>query len=322
MRRFALALAALLAACAPHEPLPAVQAELATFDAALADIEESVNRLKKRFADGDTDFRGRSAIQDLDDWVFTAATRAQLAELRTQAVKSDGVPGARELLERALRLAREEQARSAAIGAYWTRHLPVPYWHRYWDGLYQANGVEREAPDSLLLSLEKTIVESLNKGDFAAAGRDADVFVPVFFESLDRASSRILKVRDPVLVFKPRSTPCPPGAAPDRGRRHPKLSRAESLERYYPQDALERGEAGSVVLRARVDRQGCGRAVTVVVRSGVESLDQAALQWFESAQFSPAWLDGDTIDAELTFKMKFVIQDRSQGPESAGRAVS
>jgi TonB family protein len=66
-----------------------------------------------------------------------------------------------------------------------------------------------------------------------------------------------------------------------------------------------------VILRARVDEKGCGTAVAVVVHSGVEAFDAAALQWFETAQFSPKWVAGKPAAGELTFNLKFILEDRS-----------
>jgi TonB family protein len=181
--------------------------------------------------------------------------------------------------------------------------------------MYKANGLPPAEPDSMLLKLEDSMTASLERGDFAAAGRDAEMLLPVFYESSSRASSRILKERQPVLIFKPRKSACVPGARPAGEQRRPKLYRAESLEGFYPPEALERGEAGDVVMRAKVDARGCATAVAIAVHSGVEALDTAALSWFETAQFAPASDNGRAQDGEFLFKVKFVIQDRTQRPQ-------
>jgi TonB family protein len=311
MRRHILlgAFVLLLAGCGPREPLPGIAKELELFDADLRATQEGVATQKTRLAAVGKDFRGRTPQQDLDDWVLAESTRRQIEQLRAEAAAADNVPDAVGVLYRARDLVDRDEKRAQKIEEYWTATLPAPFWRRYWDGVYEANGVPPEQPDSMLESLAKDLQKELDAGDFSAATRTAPLLIPVLHEALDRAAARILKLR-PADAFVPRKSACLPGAPPDRTRRHPRLSRAESLERFYPAGALERGEAGTVVLRARVDRKGCATAVSIAVRSGVPALDEAALLWFESAQFAPAWADGKTIDDELTFKMKFVINEK------------
>lgn len=312
MRQFLLgALVLLLAGCGSREPSPGVAKELELFDADLKAAQDGVAVQKKRLAEGNKDFRGRTVHQDLDEWVLAESTRGQIAKLRDDAARADSVPDAVGVLYRARELVNRDRTRSQKIEEYWSTTLPAPFWRRYWDGVFQANGVPPEEPDSMLASLAKDLQKSLDAGDFETATHDAPMLIPVLHESLDRAAARILKVKPPVDVYSPRKTACLPGAPPDRNRRHPKLNRAESLESYYPSSALERGEAGTVVLRTKVDRKGCATDVAIVVKSGVPALDEAALKWFESAQFAPAWMDGKTIDDALTFKMKFVINDKA-----------
>jgi TonB family protein len=299
----------LLAGCGPRAPSPGVAKELELFDADLRAAQESVASQKERLDAVGKDFRGRTPQQDLDDWVLTEDARGQIAQLRAEAAEAASVPDAVGVLYRARDLVERDGKRAQKIEEYWTTTLPAPFWRRYWDAVYAANGVPPEQPDSMLQALAQDLQKELDAGDFNAATRSAPLLIPVLREALDRAAARILKLR-PADAFVPRKSACLPGAPPDRTRRHPRLSRAESLESFYPAGALERGEAGTVVLRARVDRKGCATAVSIAVRSGVPALDEAALQWFESAQFAPAWADGKTIDDELTFKMKFVINEK------------
>jgi len=63
-----------------------------------------------------------------------------------------------------------------------------------------------------------------------------------------------------------------------------------------------------VVLAIRVDAGGCARAVAVLVSTGSERLDTAALSWIEeAAEFSPATTNGKTIESvkelAVTFKL-------------------
>jgi TonB family protein len=70
---------------------------------------------------------------------------------------------------------------------------------------------------------------------------------------------------------------------------------------------------GSLVLRAKVDPAGCAKEFAIVVRSAVPTLDAAALEWFETARYSPATRAGRAVDAEHTFKVKFVLNEAPAG---------
>ena len=59
----------------------------------------------------------------------------------------------------------------------------------------------------------------------------------------------------------------------------------------------------------RVDRTGCATAAAVVGSSGLDSLDQAALQFFETLTFLPAERGGQRIDSETPLKIAFALAD-------------
>ena len=303
------ALAVLLAGCAPKPPRPDVAEQLARYDAEIARAQEDVRKFSDTLPADTKDFRGRTPRDDLDRWVLPQKTRDEMAKLRELAAAADSVAEATIQLDKARALVGADLRRGVDIANYWSHHLPAPYWRRYWEALFKSNGVDAEEPDPLLVSIEKTVAAALEKGEFVQAGNDADILAAALEESLNRASGRVYKVRQPMVDFSPRQTPCVRGAPPDPNRRTPKLAQAESVETFYPAEAIKRGETGSVFLQTRVDGKGCAREVAIRVRSGVDSLDAAALQWFESAQFSPASADGRAIDADLTFKVRFVLQD-------------
>lgn len=312
MRHSLLALLALtifLAACGRREPDPAVAAEVAAFDAELASMRSDLNQVYAKASAGERDFRGRTFQEDVTQWVFDSKTREQIETIQQRAMEARGVEEAKAILQQARDLSHAEALEAAAISGYWNQHLPAPYWRRYWASVFEANALPQEEPDSLLVSIEERMKTALDKGDFKQAGSVADELTDVLTESLNQASSRILKARGSTAHFAPRKTGCVRGAAPDPARRTPKIMQAESIETFYPAEAISRGETGAVVLRTRVDRAGCGRQVAVVVHSGVASLDAAALSWFESAQFAPAMSGGQIVEAELTFKVKFELRN-------------
>jgi TonB family protein len=141
---------------------------------------------------------------------------------------------------------------------------------------------------------------SLEAGDFAAASAAASELVPVFIAAMDREAAQILRdAGNP--EFIPRRSPCPRGVASDAGQGKPKVVDSRPINDFYPPSAIARGETGSLVLRARVDAEGCAKEFAIVVRSAVPSLDAAALEWIETARYSPATRGGKAVDAVQSF---------------------
>jgi TonB family protein len=310
LRRAFVLLMLMVAGCSREPPPdPAIAVEVRNFDLAEYHLEQGVRQLSATASDDERDFRGVTIAQDLDQWVLTRNTRDEIHGLREQARQSRSLADARQALARAASLQSDDTKRAAAISSYWRGHLPAPYWRRYWQALFEANGVSVDAPDSLLVSIEGRMKASLAKGDFDAAGNQADELVSVFAESRDRAAERIRHASGATPAYRARKTPCEKPASRERGDNRARLIHGEAVESFYPADALRRGEEGSVVLQARIDRYGCATDVAILVHSGVRSLDEAALSWFESARFSPATRNSVPIESELAWKIRFVLKE-------------
>jgi TonB family protein len=304
----------LFAACSREPVNPEVEAAVHSFDERLASLDQWREKLGgPRAANADRDFRGRTIQDDLDQWVLSAATRRDIQALRKQALEAHYLADAQQLLTQANRRADDDVARAKFIWEYWNANLPVPYWRRYWRALFAANGVPEETPDSMLVAIEGRMAKSLDAGDFKNAARAADELDPVFSEALNRAADRIFKQVDKRTDFAPRKTPCARGKVRPGGARAT-LVHGEAIEAFYPEDALKRGERGTVVMRAQINAAGCGTGALVQVHSGVPALDAAALSWFETASFTPASERGVAIESILNWKMRFEL--RAAPPEA------
>lgn len=302
----------LLAACTRHVANPEVDAAVTAFDQEFAQIEQWRTTLGGAIAGkpgtAEKDFRGRTIHDDVERWILPADTRREIKDLRDRAAAAGYLADARQLLEQASRRAQEDAARGKQIWTYWNAHLPAPYWRRYWHDLYASNGIADETPDSMLVSVESRITRSLERGDFEGAGKDADELNAVFGEAMSRATNRIFKAREAPAALAPRRTPCAQERASPQGEK-PRLVRGDSVEAFYPQDAIRRGESGSVVLRALIDSTGCAKSVAIQVHSGVPALDSAALGWFETANFAPGSAHGKPIDSILVWKVRFELRE-------------
>jgi TonB family protein len=203
----------------------------------------------------------------------------------------------------------DEAKRFTAINAYWTSALPAPYWRKYWNDFYTANQEPVASPDPLLLSIEARMRAALERDDFQRAADESQMLPPVLGEALNRAAGNLIESHVDKATFVARRTPCLPGASPNRASGKPRLLPTAELESFYPPRSKRFGVHGTVVLRVKVDRAGCGKQVAIVVGSGVPELDEAALDWFETAQFSAAWQAGGTVQSKMMFKIRFKIEE-------------
>jgi len=310
MRRSIALLALLVAACSKEPPNPAIVVDVRVFDQQMVTLKQSATVASQRAA-STKDFRGRTAVDDFKQWVLPKKTLDAIDDLRAKALEQKYPNDARQLLKQAGDLANGDINRIKDIDGYWSGSLPAPYWRNYWNALFEANHVSVDAPDPALVAIETRMRSALDGGDFAAAAKAAQQLADVLPASMDLAVGRIMKAQKSDPVSTPRKTPCPAGKVPPAGDR-PKIDRAESLEAYYPPDAVKRGEQGTTVLRVGIDPNGCAHDVAIAVHSGVPALDDAALKWFEGAQFSPGSARGVPVESTLAFKVKFVLQDTVQ----------
>jgi TonB family protein len=310
--RLALCACLLLTACSRPPANPAVDAAVAAFDQQFVQLEQWRARLPGAGAPSDAgaarDFRGLTIDDDVKRWILSASTRAEIKDLRARAAAASYPVDAQQLLAQALRRARDDTARGTLIWSYWNANPPAPYWRRYWHDLYAANGVTEENPDSMLVSIEGRMKHSLDSGDFATAVKAAEELNAVFGEATNRAADRIYHAHEMRMGFMPRRTSCPRESIRPSGEKA-RLVRGDSVDSFYPAEAIRRGERGTVVLRAQVNAAGCATSIMVQVHSGVPSLDDAALKWFETASFTPASSHGTPIDSTLVWKVRFELHE-------------
>jgi TonB family protein len=298
------ALCMVLAGCSPGRPDARTAAELEDFDASFARLENGVREKLAAHPGVERDFRERTFRGDMAQWVLATNTRQTIAELRNGAASGNRMQ-AIERLGLARHMLRREFERSQGIVDYWVKWPAAPHWRRHWKLTFEANQVPVPPPDAELLAIESRMSAALEQGEFGLAAHQARAIQKELDEALYRAAGLINKSMRPVPVFAARRTPCMPGGPPDPARSGAAIVRGDDVAPYYPSDAKRRGEQGTLVLRVRVDEKGCGTQVAVLVRSGFESIDAAALKWFETAKFSPGNRAGRPIVSDLDFKIHF-----------------
>lgn len=298
----------LVAACARNEPLPEAIKAIAALDADVAKAQKAIAEASAKASKDEADFRDRTFASDVEQWVLTPKTLAELDSIKARARGAKSTAEVDAAMALARQRVNEDLERVKAIVGYWVYARPAPFWRAHWNQLHVANGVPVPAADPLLVTTEARMKTALDAGDFIAAAEIGKELVPVLTAALDRETSTIMRqARKPEFVA--RKTPCPRGVASEAGQRKPQLVDSRPVNEFYPPSAIARSETGTLVLRARVDAEGCAKEFAIVVRSAVPLLDAAALEWFETARYSPATRAGKPIAAEHTFKVKFVLND-------------
>ncbi|MEN0106271.1 MAG: TonB family protein [Pseudomonas sp.] len=75
----------------------------------------------------------------------------------------------------------------------------------------------------------------------------------------------------------------------------------------YPKVAQRRKQQGVVLVEVRLDERGQQRALQIVRSSGVESLDEAALEAVADWRFRPETLDGRAVPSRVQIPIEFAL---------------
>jgi protein TonB len=76
---------------------------------------------------------------------------------------------------------------------------------------------------------------------------------------------------------------------------------------HYPNLAKRRNQQGVVLVEVRLDERGQQRALQIVRSSGVESLDEAALEAVADWHFRPETLDGRAVPSRVQIPIEFAL---------------
>jgi TonB family protein len=306
LRRSAVLLALLCAACTRDSGESAFANQLAQFDANFQSAEASLRNADDIAYARTADMRGRTMVDDLERWVLAPATVDAIRRSRDQAARRRSmVP-----LEEALKLLNLEVSRRNAIQNYW-RAFPAPFWREHWRRFWEANALAPRVPPGGLLDAERRLVAYLDAGEFrSAAGDAAPRLVTELRAALREAIPVVKTMRErQKLDFFERGSPCGAVVAPDPGRAVPRFTGGPPVEDFYPKDSANRGDEGAVVLRLKISDKGCVRSGAILVHSGFHELDAAALQWMETAEYSPGFENGRSVAGLTSIKVLFKLED-------------
>jgi serine protease Do len=253
------------------------------------------------------DIRGRTLSRDFDDYLFAMARSVE--ESGTIADGANGSSaGARAITP--ADYYGEWTRRSEALQTYWYQVPFLEHNREVWPAFLAHNRLPPATPHSQkVLDAESLLKSELSQHPPEPAwGQRARELTDAYIAERRQLATTIK--RDPDLSFRSRRTDCPKAAEQSSGKDKPFIEPPRrSLEEYYPTTDRRLGIEGSVVLVIRIDSSGCATAAAVVGSSGVDALDQAALEFYESLSFRPAERSGQRIDSETPLAIAFALSD-------------
>jgi TonB family protein len=279
-----------------------VRKQIATVEKQLEQMQDAHELIRSNAPNAARDWRGRTKLEDIDQWAYTPAVEDRVESLLREASASEDAP-AKAALDEAKKLLDDAMARALEIAGYW--QTPGVSWRAHWRSFATANELAVEPSDEQLLVAEQKVRVHLDAGDFtraASASVSLDAALQATFRSL---TAQLQQVRGPsTLKFIPRTTPCPGtgGTGAKAG-----IARAASPEDYYPAASKRRDEQGDIVVRAHIATNNCGTEFAVVVSSGYPELDRAALEVAEANTYRAGSENGEPIEGYLTFKVRFTL---------------
>jgi TonB family protein len=313
----------------PHLSRPAVLEldSLQKLDAAVNTLHEASWKLHYVLPNF-RDVRGRTAAEDVDQWLLTPQHEAQLEALRATA-QGESDKGDTKAMLATLKTAGEllepEGYRTAVLEAYWSMQ---DVFSRHAANLRALAARLPPGPSStadLVRSPEIELVATRVAKDLVdAMAADSEAARQLEGQRLRDGQGDLLRAYNDLRgriaeelskeerdqgtnpEAQPRTTPCPPAVTRTSGSGKPSIaSDNQAPETFYP-DAMRRGYfEGLVIIEASVSATGCAERAGVYQSSGVAALDDAALRWTEQAGFYPSERDHKAVDGVLQFGVKF-----------------
>jgi TonB family protein len=262
------------------------------------------------------DLRGRTFVEDVEQWAFTPERLKRAEELLVQARVPGSATGPK-ALDEADAVMYEAFGRYQEIDLYWDEVQEIP-WRERWKAFATANGRSLESFNLKAIVEEDRLRDTLKAGNFLQAVAQARGIEELLQNAISAATTEIVRSRKPEdVVFVSRSTPCPAALSPSTDSKA-KLTEASDPESWYPDAARKRGENGAIVVRARIAETGCATHFGVLVGSGYPELDAAALKVAEASRYQAATnAQGKPYASDLHFKVRFEI--KVEEPAEAGR---
>jgi TonB family protein len=302
-------------------PLDAVRARAAVFERDCTAWEEGLERSAQSAAAGEGIVH--SVNDDLRTLVqFSSAAQSRGADrerLRT-ALAAGNVEESGRLLDSLEAGLVQDTTLARSIVRYWTlRTAAVANRARF--ERWRAAGALAAADVAALEPLFQRFEEQGNKHEFDAASTNTWPELESVREKIwnERAMELVRQgpgkgkgaiERAALLEWHSRSAECPAFIPVSSGGSKPRLDATDSAgpDAYYPDEARLRNEEGAVTLWVEVSESGCPQRALVLVPSGYDPLDKAALDWLFDSHFLAAESNGKLIAASSPLRVRFKMQ--------------
>jgi len=261
-------------------------------DASLKKIQEGSKR-----CDGiGRDIRGRLCSEDIEQYLAPLYQTAFRTPIGTAAAND-------------LRTTFTERAR--IFQDYWRVAPTVVHNRDLWRPFLSHNHLSEDTAHDAAVQAVESNLHAL----FGKDGGPADDWVGES-EALNRAyvnerrrmARKLASDPSTVTSYRPRKSACPAAAVGTSGTEKPRPGTvSRSLAEFYPHDLRVSGVEGLVVLSVKVNSSGCAMEAAVLVSSGSNELDEAALSWVETASFLPAEKGGKPVEGTGPVAVNFSL---------------
>lgn len=266
------------------------------------------------------DARGRTRRDDVQELILRESVAKHLASLREEARAKASDPAAlQRVLDAARPIVELEVFKLMLTTSYWLALETLDHHEKLlspW--LARASAVDRDAvvtrvtsSREKLLTLRDQALEQTSTATrlqvFGQLNAEKDSTADFLNE---RRAALLAQQGGKLEKFRERTAPCPAPVAPLPGKNAASFSQdLPKVQTFYPHAMRRMQVEGNVVLRAQISETGCMKRVDVVETSGVNSLDDAAMQWMERASFHPASKNGQAVAGTIRVTVKFDLQD-------------
>ncbi len=317
----------------PSRPPPPVQeirrpqfVNVQQLDAAIDELRRTSWQLASMYGSL-KDSRGRTATQDVDEWLLTPAHETELSNLRATAADKAAKGDKKEALA-ALNLAtgavQHETYMAGVLNFYWNMCGLAAVHFANLQTIVARISPPQHVQDAAVNMIAARVAKDLQQAMAAAPAEQINDMERLkkgrhdLLQALNEARGRYAtqlsqqqRAQTPEELTYPSDTPCAPAVPRTSGKEHPAFAADNaSPESFYPDSSRRAEYEGSVTVKAWVSAHGCAEKVAVYTSSGIAELDQAAIRWAQQAHFQPAERDHEAVDDTLTFVVKFVL-----GPE-------
>jgi TonB family protein len=283
------------------------------------DLNALQNALRKEIQEGPAakstqgaDFRGRTASQDIADWVAEPATKKRLDELLAE--QDDTARRA------AMAILVDQARRMILVNDYWNTWPNLKRERDLWDQWVKLLLPQTSASDSIQRvkdrEAEFTKTSYVPGADPAVLEADLNSLSKMYNRerlSLAKDANAKLATMSGRLPSRSRQTPCPSvepsSGAATQPNRPVSVTGSPDVGLYYPDEARRSGSTGRVLVRLYIDDTGCAKKFEVVESAGDPTLDDAALRYAEGMRFRPALKDGKPVASEPKVPVNFALAD-------------